>query len=248
MELQYQNNLKKIRDTRNITGVAIAEALNITPTYYYELEKGQKRLNETLLHKLAGYLNVSTDYILGRTNSPGGKRKVPIIGTIRTGIPLLAEDNWIGDVEIPTDLQADFALHVTGDSMSWVGIHEGDLAILLKDASVPPSGTIVAAGVEEIEWSATLKFYIEENGRRLLRAANPDYEDLEFTDSCRIIGQVVSIQKEPPALQDYFNILIPREAAEQDWHEVIEKAVSCGLNGEKVKKLIELFAHMVKQV
>jgi repressor LexA len=244
---KYHNNLRMIRNQRNITGIEIAEALNITPTYYYELEKGQKRLNETLLHKLASYLNVSTDYLLGRANTPGGKRKIPILGTIRTGIPLLAEDNWVGDVEIPSDLQADFALGVTGDSMSWAGIHEGDLAILCKD-SIASSGTIVAAGVEEMEWCATLKFYIEEDGKRLLRAANPDYEDIEFSKNHRIIGSLVSIQKAPPTYHDYLNILIPKEVIDHSWQEVFARATSCGLNGEKVKTLIELFAHMVKQV
>ncbi len=248
METRYQNNLKLIRNQRNISGIALAAALEITPTYYYELEKGRKRLNETLLHKLAGHLNVSTDYLLGRANTPGGKRKIPILGTIRTGIPLLAEDNWIGDVEIPSDLKADFALRVTGDSMSWVGIHEGDLAILRKECLPLTNGAVVAAGVEELEWSATLKFYVEENGRRLLRAAHPAYGDLELTASFRIIGQVVSILKKPPALQDYLHILIPEEIAEQSWQKVIARAVSCGLDGEKVLKLIELFAHMVRQV
>jgi repressor LexA len=245
---KYKNNLRMIREKRNITGIAIAGALEITPTYYYELEKGQKRLNETLLHKLAGHLNVSTDYILGRANTPGGKRKVPILGVIRAGIPLLAEDNWIGDVEIPSDLQADFALGVTGDSMSWAGIHEGDLAILLKQEGIPYSGEIVAAGVEEMEWCATLKFYIEEKGKRLLRAANPHYGDLELTDSYRLIGRVVSILKKPPALQDYLNILMPKEIVEQSWREVIAEAVSYGLSGEKVKALLGLFADIAKKL
>lgn len=251
METKYQNNLKTIRGKKNMTGVAIAAALGITPTYYYELERGQKRLNETYLHKLASHLNVTTDYLLGRVNTPEGKRIIPVVGTIRAGIPLLAEDNWIGDVEIPADLQADFALRVTGDSMSWVGIHEGDLAILLKRESAPQSGAIVAAGVEELEWNATLKFYIEENkngGRRLLRAANPAYEDIALTDKHRIIGQVVRIQKEPPTLQDYMDVLVSSEVAERGWQGVIAKAVSYGLDGEKVIKLIELFAHMVRQV
>jgi len=131
--------------------------------------------------------------------------------------------------------------------MSWVGILEGDLA-LLRQHSAPPVGAIVAAGVEEMEWSATLKFYVEENGKRLLRAANPVYEDIEIADKHRVIGYVVSIQKEPPSLQDYRKMLIPREVRDKQWREAIEKAAALGLDGEKVKRLMELFAHMVKQV
>lgn len=35
---------------------------------------------------------------------------------------------------------------------------------------------------------------------------------------------------------------------DKSWHEVIEKAVSCSLDGKKVKKQIDLLTRMVKQV
>ena len=78
----------------------------------------------------------------------------------------------------PADLNADFALRIMGDSMSWVEIHEGDLAFLRK-IETPSHGMIVTAGVEDVEWSATLKFYVKENGKVFLRAANPAYEDIK---------------------------------------------------------------------
>jgi len=58
------NRLKELRDSKNLTGVEVAKAANITPQYYYELEKGAKRLNEDLLRKFAKYYNTTTDYIL----------------------------------------------------------------------------------------------------------------------------------------------------------------------------------------
>jgi len=48
-----KNRLRELRNSRNMSGVDVAEAINITPQYYYELEKGEKRLNEDLLRKLA---------------------------------------------------------------------------------------------------------------------------------------------------------------------------------------------------
>ena len=47
-----KNRLRELRNSRNMSGVDVAEAINITPQYYYELEKGEKRLNEDLLRKL----------------------------------------------------------------------------------------------------------------------------------------------------------------------------------------------------
>jgi len=58
----------------------------------------------------------------------------------------------------------------------------------------------------------------------------------------------VSIQKEPPTLQDYRNILISKDIADQDWKEVIEKATQNGLDGDKVKKMIDVFAAMAKNL
>jgi len=76
------------------------------------------------------------------------KLTIPLLSTIRAGIPLLAEENWEYEVEVPADLEADFALRVTGDSMSWAGIHDGDIAILRK-TDIPSHGMIVATGIED---------------------------------------------------------------------------------------------------
>lgn len=51
-----------------MSGKDIAEVLNITPQYYYEIERGKKRLSADMLAKLAEFYGVSTDYLLGRTD------------------------------------------------------------------------------------------------------------------------------------------------------------------------------------
>ncbi len=172
---------------------------------------------------------------------------IPLLGTIRAGVPLLAEDNYEYEVEVPSNLQAEFALKVTGDSMSWVGINEGDLAIL-KQNNAPSHGMIVAAGIENSEWEATLKFYVEQNGEKCLRAANPDYEDIKINGEHRIIGQVVSIQKEPPSLQDYKRFSINKAIVDEQWERAIEKAAEKGLDGDKVANMIEIMASMSRKL
>ncbi|GFN21930.1 helix-turn-helix domain-containing protein [Thermanaeromonas sp. C210] len=62
--------LREIRESKGLSGTKVAELLGISPQYYYELEKGKKRLNDELLMKLAELYNVSTDYLLGRTDDP----------------------------------------------------------------------------------------------------------------------------------------------------------------------------------
>lgn len=65
-----KNNLRKLRDTHKLSGVQVAEAANITPQYYYELERGDKRLNEDLIRRFADIFGCTTDHILSRTDDP----------------------------------------------------------------------------------------------------------------------------------------------------------------------------------
>jgi repressor LexA len=155
--------------------------------------------------------------------------------------------NWESQVEVPANLDADFALRVKGDSMSWVGIHDGDLAILCHD-NIASHGMIVAAGVEGMEWSATLKFYIQENGTPALRAANPNFKDTPIDSKHRIIGHVVSVMKEPPSINIYKSFLTLKELHEEGWSEVAENAVKYGLNSKQVINMLEGISSMVKKI
>lgn len=64
--------------------------------------------------------------------------KIPVIGVIRAGEPLLAEHNIIGHIELPSELIHNggqyFGLRVIGDSMNLSRINEGDIAIIRKQS------------------------------------------------------------------------------------------------------------------
>lgn len=243
--------LEHLFETTDKQQAELAAYLNVSEPTVSQWKTGKREPSLEILNKISEFFGCSTDYLLGRTNVPTPLKEiksitVPLLGVIRAGIPLLAEENWIEEIEVPTNLQADFALRITGDSMSWVGIHDGDLAILRK-IDIPSHGMIVAAGVEDVTWEATLKYFVKENGKPVLRAANPSYEDIVITPKHRIIGHVVAILKEPPTLQHYTNIIISKEIMDEQWKKIIEKATQKGMDGEKVAKLIELFADMAKK-
>lgn len=63
-----KNRLKEIRTNKNISGTKIAEFLNISPQYYYDIEKGRRKLSIELAEKIADYFDVTVDYLLGRSN------------------------------------------------------------------------------------------------------------------------------------------------------------------------------------
>jgi len=72
------NRLKKLRESRGKSGTEIAGLLGISPQYYYDLEKGAKRLNETWIRKLTKIYQVSSDYLLGYSNDPNTEQPLAI--------------------------------------------------------------------------------------------------------------------------------------------------------------------------
>lgn len=64
---------KRIRDLRednDITQTAVANYLGMKQPQYFRYENGLRDIPSDILIKLADFYDVSTDYILGRTNNP----------------------------------------------------------------------------------------------------------------------------------------------------------------------------------
>ena len=63
--MYYNERIKFIRESKNITQTEMAEALGIKQTVYSRYERGQNELKVEKLTQICKYLNVSADYILG---------------------------------------------------------------------------------------------------------------------------------------------------------------------------------------
>ncbi|ATW26746.1 LexA family protein [Candidatus Formimonas warabiya] len=243
--------IRLLREEKQLTQIHLAKVLNIENSTLSQYESGQRTPSDEVKIKIADYFKVSLDFLLGRSEERLIKNfnihslVIPVLGTIRVGLLILAQENREDEIEIPSELQADFALRVKGDSMSWVGIHEGDLA-LMRQVDTASHGMIVAAIVQDVDCEATLKFYIQENGQFVLRAANPAYEDIKITDNHRIIGQLVKVIKKPPSFLTYKNHLVDKELADKGWTKAIEKGVQMGFNGESLEKAIEVLGLVKK--
>lgn len=59
--------IRKLRKERGLSGIQVAEKLNITPQYYYDIEKGERRLTADIASRLADVLHTTTDYLIGKT-------------------------------------------------------------------------------------------------------------------------------------------------------------------------------------
>jgi len=65
----FSKRVKELRKARKMTQRQMADALGITERSYQRYEAESNPNNETLI-KLADYFDVSTDYLLGRSDNP----------------------------------------------------------------------------------------------------------------------------------------------------------------------------------
>lgn len=64
--------IRKIRKMRNMSGVEVAAKLGISPQYYYDLEKGKKKLSVDIAIKLSRIYRVPLDFLLGEVKNYNG--------------------------------------------------------------------------------------------------------------------------------------------------------------------------------
>ena len=64
------NNLKKIRENRDIKQLEVADYLSISRQGYARIEKNITRANAQTLIKLSEFFNVSIDYLLNLIDEP----------------------------------------------------------------------------------------------------------------------------------------------------------------------------------
>lgn len=173
--------------------------------------------------------------------------KVPVLGTIQAGLPILADENIEEYLDVPEYIQADFVLRVQGDSMIGAGILDGDLAIC-KAVEAAQSGQIVVAlrDVATDFSEATLKYYYDVNGDGpVLRPANPQHQEIPMKEGYRIAGILVAlIREEAPCYQVYRNYLADNDSDE--WTEVIEMASSAGIKPQHLKAHVDMLIEMGK--
>ena len=119
---------------------------------------------------------------------------LPLLGQIKAGFPILAEEdrNYLTlDEYLIEDPNSSFLLKVSGDSLSGVGIFDGDIVIIERKKEASP-GAIVLAQIDK-EW--TLKILKQDRKQHLfyLEAANPKYPPLIPRQELQIFGVVKAV-------------------------------------------------------
>lgn len=161
------------------------------------------------LQKIADYFNVTVDYLMTGENKtespilsnifPIELKRFPMIGKIACGKPKYANEDRESYIMAGTNINADFCLRASGDSMINARILDGDIVFIRKQDMVE-NGEIAAVVVNGDE--ATLKrvFYYQEQALLILRAENPVYEEMRFAgealNQVHILGKAVAFQSD----------------------------------------------------
>lgn len=121
-------------------------------------------------------------------------RRLPLVGEIAAGGPLLAEERIEEYVELPERLaRGDFLLRVKGDSMIQVGILDGDLVVVERRQDARDGEIVVAlAGDDESADEATVKTFYREADRIRLQPENDALEPI-YARHVQVLGRVTGV-------------------------------------------------------
>jgi repressor LexA len=193
--------LRKIREERGVQAQQLAKDFNVSKSTVTTWENGERNFDLQLIFKLSKYFNVPISYFTGESKDidinsydPNVVR-VPIIGEVKAGYNLLAEQNIIGySLVSKNDLNgADyFYLNVSGDSMTGADIHEGDLVLVRVQPAVDDGQIAVVL----IDNEATIKRVFYKGDQVILQSENPKYPPrlVNFED-IKIQGLVKEIKR-----------------------------------------------------
>lgn len=222
--------IKQYREEHQMSLQDFANLIGTSRSYIHMLEKNvnpstNKPINPSIetLKLLANAMNMDLDFLLKQLDSEqqiylneeeykkqfektdilgNPVAPVPLLGAVKAGYNYLAQENWIGTVDVETSLVGDgkdyFALKVKGDSMAPVFI-EGDIVIIKKqnDCENNEYAVVIINGDE-----GTLKKIKKTDSGIILQPLNPAYGPVMYTKEemetipIIIVGVVKQLKRE----------------------------------------------------
>lgn len=197
--------IKKKRIESGFSQVDFANKIDVSKQTLYKYENNIiTNIPSDKIEAISKVLNLSPMYIMGWEDieQPTPKSngyptvRIPVLGDVAAGVPILAQQDIIGYEDIPADMAKTgeyFGLKIKGDSME-PKIHDNDI-VIVKSMSDAENNDIVIAMINN---EATCKRLHKYSNSVVLTAINSDYKPIEVTpdENIQILGKVVmSISK-----------------------------------------------------
>ena len=195
--------LKKHRKALGMTLEELAERIGTSKQTIHRYENGTiSNIPPEKVEALATVLQTTPAALMGwredvaPLSAPIAHKRLPLLGRIACGTPIYATSEYGSFCTPGNDIDADFCLSASGDSMIGARIFDGDIVFIRAQDTVE-NGEIAAVIIGD---EATLKrvyFYPDKN-KLVLSPENPKYEPLvyigEELESVKIIGKAVAYQ------------------------------------------------------
>lgn len=200
----FGNKLLELRKSSDYTIDELVEKLNNVSDYKISRsaisrwENNKSEPTATAISLYAKVFNTDMNVLLGIDKSNAKMidldvkpRKIPILGKIAAGTPILAVENHEDYFDTSEFINADFALQIQGDSMIGSRIYDGDI-VFLKKQSYIDNGQI---GAFLIDGEATLKIFNKQNNTVMLLSSNPNYSPIILNPEKEniILGKLIGV-------------------------------------------------------
>lgn len=210
---KFCDRLRELRNSRDLSQLELSKLLKISKSSVNMYERGEREPGIDTLEFIADFFNVDFDYLIGKSDCPNkvllhtlqvngtlpsnvipmpSMNKIPLVGSIACGSPILADEHIEDYVDIPSHVHADFALQCKGDSMINARIYDGDIVYIRQQDTVE-SGEIAAVLIDD---EATLKRVRLFDDHIILEPENPMYKPMAYWDSdianVHILGKAVA--------------------------------------------------------
>lgn len=186
------DRIRQVRQEQDVTQQELADYIGVSKQAVYKYENNiVTNIPTDKVDAIAKRLKVSPAYLMGWEEKPQPAprptpkgfepmpkmKKIPLVGSIACGTPILAQQNIDGHVDAPEDIRCDFALRCKGDSMIGAGIHDGD-AVYIHIQPEVENGEIAAVRIGE---EATLKRVYYDGTTLTLMPYNNAYAPMVYT-------------------------------------------------------------------
>ena len=205
-EKDMAQKIKDLRIANDMTLEQVADIVGVGKSTVRKWETGMiANMRRDKIAALAKALHTTPEYLMGWSTEIEisnlfkiETKKFRLLGNIACGEPIFADEQMDLYVEAGANIQADFCLKASGDSMIGARIHDGDI-VFIRQQDMVEDGEIAAVLIDD---EATLKrvYYDQEAGVLQLFAENPQYKTMRFSgeelDHIRILGKAVAFQSD----------------------------------------------------
>lgn len=193
------DKIKKFRLEKDMTQGELGAKLGVAKQTIFKYESGEiTNIPLDNIKKLCAIFDVDVTELIDlnwfnvrKVDFKSPSKKIPILGKIAAGTPILAVENHEDYFDTAEFTGADFALQIQGDSMIGSRIYDGDIVFIKKQSCIE-NGQI---GAFLIDGEATLKIFNKQNNTIMLLSSNPKYPPIILSPEKEnlVLGKLIGV-------------------------------------------------------